>query len=67
VRKRFIRWNRDAQESAERLPSLSDVKNEQSIRGNRLAHRLDVPSKNGQTMRAIGETVVEGAGEDDVP
>src|SRR5215213_787274 len=67
VRKRFIRWNRDAQKGAERFPSLPDIKNQQPIRGNRFAHRLHVPSKDGQTMLPIGETVVEGAGEDDVP
>ena len=55
VRKRFILRNGHAQERAERLPPLLDVKDQQPIRGNRLAHRVIVPSKDGLAMRAIGE------------
>ena len=67
VRKRFILRNGDAQERAERLPPLLDVKDQQPVRGNRLAHRLNVLGKDGLAMRAIREPTVEGAGVDDVP
>src|SRR5215210_3352136 len=67
MRKRFIYRNGDAQECAERLPPLLDVEDQQLIRGDRLLHRLIVLSKDGLAMRAIGETIVEGAGGDNVP
>src|SRR5215211_9549599 len=67
VRKRFIRRNRDAQERAERLPPLLDVKDQQTIWSNRLSHRLIVLGKDALAMLAIGETVVERAGKDDIP
>src|SRR4051812_30504978 len=65
--KGFTLRNGDAQEGAERRPSLLDVKDQQPIRGNRLAHGLHVVGKDGLAVLSIGKTTVEGAGEDDVP
>ena len=61
MRKRFILWNGHAQERAERLPPLLDVEDQQPIRGNRLANRVNMLGKDGLAMRAIREPTVEGA------
>src|SRR5215208_7032285 len=61
ARKRFILGNGDIEEGAERSPPLLDLKDQQPIRSNRLAHCLIVPSKDGLAVRPIAETIVEGA------
>jgi hypothetical protein len=66
VWKRFILGNGDVQKRAQRFPSRLDIKNQQPIRSNRLLHRRNVLSKDGLAMRAIGETIAEGTGVDDV-
>ena len=45
MRKRFILWNGHAQERAERFPPLLDIKDQKPLRGDRLAHRLNVLAK----------------------
>src|SRR5687768_1608176 len=67
MRKRLVLWNGGTQEGAEWLPSLLDIKDQQPMRGNRLAHRAHVPGKDGLAMCPIGETMAERAVENDVP
>src|SRR5215208_6531771 len=67
VRKRFIVRNGHAQECAERLPPLLDLKDQQPLRGDRLLHLEIVLSKDSLAMRAIGQSTAKGAGGDDVP
>src|SRR5215208_4874814 len=67
MRKRFILGNGDAQESAEWLPPLLDVEDQQPIGGDRLAYRCNVLGKDGLTMRPVTETIAKGTGVDDVP
>ena len=67
MRKWFVLGNGNIQERAEWPPPLLDVKDEESLWGNRLLYRRNVLGKDGLTMRAIGELAAKGAGVDDVP
>ena len=62
VRKRLIVRNRHAQERAQRLPPLLDVKDQQPVRGDRLMDCLIVLGKDRLDMRAVVGPVREGAG-----
>ena len=58
VRKRFIVRNGHAEERAERLPPLLDLKDQPPLRGDRLLHLEIVLSKDGLAMRAIDQSIL---------